>query len=192
MIEKDTMTITGSYALVKIADRNQLVTLYHHLLIQPHVVSCKAVEGEYDLILLVHTNSAPAIENFVAERIRVLKGVDRVDICEVELSFRKKPPVAKTMPDEPATDKPADKEPVLAESYLFLEVAQPRFEEVFRRLSSLPQVISCEVARGPYSLLLQLQAERFDLLDKLVEEKIRPLPGVLRVRQCRVIEPATM
>jgi hypothetical protein len=49
-------------------------------------------------------------------------------------------------------------------------------------------VVACDISRGKYPLVVILKAAGFDLIRKIIAEKIRPLQGVLRVKQSRIIK----
>jgi hypothetical protein len=55
-------------------------------------------------------------------------------------------------------------------------------------LKALDSTVACDISRGKYPLVVLLRAAGFDLIRKIIAEKIRPLPGVLRVKQNRIIK----
>ena len=53
MEKNDTKNAVCSYVLVKIGDREKLVPAVEKLYINEQVLFCDAVDGDYDLVLLV-------------------------------------------------------------------------------------------------------------------------------------------
>lgn len=193
MVAKNAKTVTGSYALITIGDHEKRLDAIKRLCPLQEVIRCDAVDGDYSLVLLMHGASSDDVEGFVDEKVRSLDGVEDVDICEVELVV--------DHDDKGDTDDSSDG---LAEetsrsdaeggveSYAFVEVDKDLFEDVFQSIDSLESVASSEVARGTYSLVVRLRDADFDRINQLIDSKIRPLEGVLRVRQSRIIKKSEM
>lgn len=172
---------TGSYALLKVHNRQDRLEVMQALAGFDQVLASDAVDGDYDIILLIRDLPGANIDQFVSNTIRILKGVKEVDICHVELAVEG----ANDGNEQSAKSiKPS------AECYLFLETDRRHFEDIFSTLSVLGSVTSCEVASGQFSLVLRIEATSFDSLDKLINDRIRPLPGVLRAKENRIIKLA--
>lgn len=173
--------LSGSYALVSVHDREARTSVMQAVANIEQVISSNAVDGDYDIVLMIRELPGAGIERFVANKIKVLKGVKSVDICRVELTVD-------GGASSPETDISRNSVNSNAECFLFLETDKHHFEDVFSSLSVLNSVTSCEVASGQFSLVLRLEAGSFDTLEKIINEKIRPLPGVLRAKESRIIK----
>ncbi len=172
---------TGSYALLKVHNRQDRLGVMQAIAGFAQILSSDAVDGDYDIILLIKELPGATIEQFVNNTIRNLDGVKDIEICHVELTVdgagdRKEQSV-----------KSANSS---AECYLFLETDRRHFEDIFGTLSVLGSVTSCEVASGQFSLVLRIESGSFDSLDKIINDRIRPLPGVLRAKENRIIKLA--
>ncbi len=184
MVANNAKTVTGSYALISIGDHEKRLAAIEKLCPLEEVIRCDAVDGDYSLVLLMHGAASEVIEGFVDSRVRPIDGVENVDICEVELVIEHE---AASCHSEDAEGNAS-----VAESYAFVEVDKDSFEHVFQKIESLEAVVSSEVARGAYSLVVRLQGDDFNQLDRLIDNKLRPLDGVLRVRQSRIIKKSEM
>ena len=172
---------SGSYALVTVHDRDKRVEVMQAVTVFEQVINTSAVDGDYDIVMLVKELPGAGIDEFVKSRIRTLEGVKGVEICHVELTVD----LVKTDISDGNSGFLAGS---VAQSYLFLETDKSHFEDIFGSLSVLSSVSSCEVASGQYSLVLRLEAGSFNTITKIVNENIRPLPGVLRAKESRIIK----
>jgi DNA-binding Lrp family transcriptional regulator len=187
MVAKDAKTVTGSYALITIGDHEKRMAAIGRLCPMTEVIRCDAVDGDYSLILLMRGAASDEVADFVDSKVRTIDGVEGVDICEVELVVEHDGQNLQPAEGISAADAPA-----AAESYAFLEIDKDCFEEVFEQIDALESVVASEVARGPYSLVVRLCGSEFDQLDRVVDNKLRALDGVLRVRQSRIIKKSEM
>lgn len=176
---------SGSYALLKVRDRQNRLNVMQAVANIEQVIASSAVDGDYDIVLLIRELPGASIDQFVTNTIRNLDGIQDVEICHVELTVDGDSETESGNGNQ--TEKPAKPR---AESYLFLETDHRHFEDIFSTLSVLSAVTSCEVASGQFSLVLRLEADNFDSVDKIINDKIRPLPGVLRAKESRIINLA--
>jgi DNA-binding Lrp family transcriptional regulator len=175
-----------SYALVKIGDREKLVPAVEKLYLNEHVLFCDAVDGDYDLVLLVQGDNDSDLDHFISKEIKALSGVQAVETCRLET-----PPSVMTQSASVTSgeDNPTGRyDGSKAQSYLFVEAIEDQLPEVERELKALDSTVACDISRGKYPLVVLLRAAGFDLIRKIIAEKIRPLPGVLRVKQNRIIK----
>jgi DNA-binding Lrp family transcriptional regulator len=175
--------LSGSYALLTVHDRNNRLEVIQAVTGIEQVISASAVDGDFDLVLQIRELPGAGIDKFVSNKIKTLKGVKSVEVCRVELDCG-----VEQLPRSLEDSDKAKSANLLAECFLFLETDKRNFEDIFSRLSVLQSVSSCEVASGEFSLVLRLAADNFDLLDKVIKEKILPLPGVLRAKESRILK----
>ena len=186
MEKNDNKNAVCSYVLVKIGDREKLVPAVEKLYINEQVLFCDAVDGDYDLVLLVQGDTDHDLDRFITKEIKGLLGVHAVESCRLET------PTAAIIESASASsgeDNPTGRyDGSKAQSYLFVETIEEQLPEVERELKALDSVVACDISRGKYPLVVILKAAGFDQIRKIIAEKIRPLPGVLRVKQSRIIK----
>lgn len=168
--------LAPALVLVKCKTPESRITLVEELERLDHIASCEAVEGDFDLILSIEALPGVGLERLIDMKIRTLPFVDRVEVCRVDT-------VVENDGHEPSATQGC-------ESFVFLEVADTEFRGVFQAISLLSAMTSCQVAEPPCSLVVRLRGTSFDFLNKVVNEKVRCLPGVLRARQYPVIKLA--
>jgi DNA-binding Lrp family transcriptional regulator len=79
-------------------------------------------------------------------------------------------------------------DPAMAQAYLFLEVEITKLYKVRTRLTAMPEVLFCSTTRGGCDLVALVTGGTFDAIDHIINDKIRMLDGVLRLKQNYVIE----
>jgi len=186
MEKNDTMNAVCSYALVKIGDRERLVPAVEKLYLNEHVLFCDAVDGDYDLVLLLQGANDAELERFVTKEIKGLNGVLSVETCRLDT-----PPAAimQSASESSGEDNPAGRyDGQKAQSYLFVEAVEDHLMAVENELKTLDYTVACDRSKGKYPMVVLLRAAGFDQIRKIIAEKIRPLPGVLRVKQSRIIK----
>ncbi|HNU72346.1 MAG TPA: response regulator [Thermodesulfobacteriota bacterium] len=76
----------SAYLLVEVAE-NRLNEVFPRLYFLDGVVSCDAVKGKYDLIVLIQATTFKEMERFVREEIRPLDGVIRTKLLNIMNMF---------------------------------------------------------------------------------------------------------
>ena len=186
MSENQTKSLTISYVMVKIGDREKLIPTIEQLYLNDHVIYCDAVDGDYDLVLLIQGASPAEVDHFIREHIKNLNGVQMIDSCLVNT-----PPdelLQKGAVDSGEASAPGRYDGSMAQSYLLVEADKNHHNDIVRSLQSLDSVTACDSTTGKFSLIILLNAPGFDVIRKIIAEKIRPLPGILRVKQSRIIK----
>ncbi len=125
-----------------------------------------AVNGYFNLAIKM---TAPSEENF--QKLRALEGAEELAVCKVV--------------DHPKTEKTFD--PDQCQSYLLLETDADQRDGIQSAISAHRDVLFCHRTDGPYNLVAGVQSRTFDAIDNLVKEHIRPLDGILRLKQDRII-----
>jgi DNA-binding Lrp family transcriptional regulator len=75
-----------------------------------------------------------------------------------------------------------------ASSYVFLEIEKEKLENIYPTLYVNEQVVSCDCAKGKYDIVLLMQGTSFTEIDRNIQNKIKPLDGVLRIKESPIIK----
>ncbi len=186
MAQEEIKTAVCSYVLIKIGDRDKLVPAVEKLYLNDHVLFCDAVDGDYDLALVAQGDSDKELESYIAGEIKTINGVQNVEVLRLET-----PPatIIESASEASGEDHvPERYDGSKAQSYLFMETDQNQLLDIQSRLRELQSVVACDIAHGKYPLVVLLKAAGFDQIRKIIAEKIRVLPGVLRVKQSHIIK----
>lgn len=181
----------SGYALIKLMAGADRVALFRQLYFFDHVLYCDAVRDRYALVLLLNGPTAADLDKVIAS-VRTLEGVVEVDFM----------PVARPSIDEGIRGFIAEYEKQHSVSledgkamrtadamlaYVLLEVAKERFNQTYPVLYFMDSVVSCDTIKGSSDLMLLLEAPSFRELDRIVQDEIRSVPGIMRARLLPII-----
>jgi DNA-binding Lrp family transcriptional regulator len=160
------MTV-GSYVLARFSDPEKLLPAIRTVQACVPVQRWHAVDGHVHLVMKV---AAPAAA--LPDQIKRLDGLDRLLTYEIMLDAELNTQI----------------DPAMAQAYLFLEVEITKLDKVRTRLTAMPEVLFCSTTRGGCDLVALVSGGTFDAIDHIINDKIRMLDGVLRLKQNYVIE----
>lgn len=156
----------GAYLLVRFSDREKLIPAIQSVGNAEQVDQWDAIDGDYNLVLKLKDNDAQFVKT-----VKALDGYRDSMICDIGK-------------DNDTRTGSADD---LFSGYLFIETTDGDREAVQKALSANEAVSFCSPCEGGFDLVAQVKGERFDAIDRLVEDNFRVLDGVLRIKQYHVI-----
>ena len=165
--------VAPALLLVKSKHPTQRPDLLQSLAELEHVMHCEAVDGEFDIIANINPLPQVGLERFIEKKVSVIPAVERVSLIRVD-----------TLP----TDLKNPDTQNAAEVVALVEIEPARFEPVFQAVSLLSATSLCQIADSRDMLVVRLRGTNFGFIERVVEEKIRPLQGVLRTRAHQVIK----
>lgn len=181
----------SAYAFIKIEDEDRFLPVFQKLYFMNNVMYADAVKGRFDMVLLLHGKSTEDLDDMV-KNISDVKGIGEVYHCHVE-----KPVLSEDLTriidemekflNEENPDCKTGMTECSCSAYSFLEIDPERFEDVYRSVYFMDNVVSCDTLNGPFQMALLLKAPTFGEIDKLVTGQIARLDGVLRATQCNII-----
>ncbi len=182
----------STYALIRISETCNPMTVFQKLYMMDHVLYCDAVRENYDIILLLNGSSYKELEQFINTEISGLK-----DIVEIDLLPVKRPQIDKGIQEfiqiyerQTKLTGGIEKPDRLNQSllgYVFLEIDRLRINEIYPRLYFLNSVISCDLTEGRFNFILLIRGQSFMEMNRFVQDKIRPIDGVLRSNLMHII-----
>lgn len=72
-------------------------------------------------------------------------------------------------------------------SFVFLEVEAERLGTIRKVLADLKEVIFCASRRGASELIAVVSGDSFQSIDRIIDDQLRVIDGVLRLKQDRII-----
>lgn len=134
------------------------------------VVYCEAVHDDYDMVLLVQAEDASEWDH-AAKQFTKTPGAK--DVCLL--------PITRTSSNAPVNLTAG------ASSFVLLDIDKTAEEKVFAALDWNSGVSSCDLVNGKYNAVLLMQGSSFLELDRLIQTRIKPLEGVLRIKEMPII-----
>lgn len=193
----ETGTSLSAYAMVQIDKPEQFIDTYREFYFMDNLVYCDATKGEYDLIMLLQAANEEELQ-------KVAKGIaDHPHVANMLYVPTAQPLLTNEMSDILSsvdaalgkdafpTQVPPRKQRQLS-TYVLLQVEKEKFNTLYPILHLTDNVISCDVTKGAYDIVLLMQGRDFATLNKVIEEKISMLDGVIRVKKCPIIKMLEM
>lgn len=155
----------GALLLARLSDPEKLVPAAQ-VLEHSDIVECwNAVDGHVDLVAKLSASPTALLE-----QIRGLGGVQDLEVIELS--------------DESGKFLC---NPAFCYSFVFLEVEQGKLASVRDRLAAMEQVPFCSSKQESNEIIAAVNGNTFQSIDRTINEQIRPIDGVLRLKQDRVI-----
>ena len=186
----------SAYALLNFDNTANLTDIYQEMYFMDHVLYCDAIKGDFDMVLLLQAANFSELHKIVDDKIKKLEGIK--DICflpvESPLLSESVNSVIGTV-DKALGRNKGNPETMTnpnfwksASSYVFLEIEKEKMENIYPTLYLNDQVVSCDCAKGKYDIVLLMQGTSFSEIDRNIQNKIKPLDGILRIKESPIIK----
>jgi CheY-like chemotaxis protein len=186
----------SAYVLLNFSAEAHLTDVYQEMYFMDHVLYCDAIKGDYDMALLLQAEKMEDLHELVENKIKKLPGVK--DICFMPVDSPVFPDsingiigtVDKALGREKGNPETSSNVNFWksASSYVFLEIEKEKLENIYPTLYLNDQVVSCDCAKGKYDIVLLMQGASFAEIDRNIQNKIKPLDGVLRIKESPIIK----
>ncbi len=180
----------SSYLTIRITDTAGSMEIFNQLYSMEGVVSCEAVSGEYDIIILAQAESQDMI-NTVFDKISNLKGVEIVSMAEIERPkldreinefIRIYSEAVKKQEQDEVGKQPG------AASYIIVDIDENAIQQIFTTVFFIDEVVFCDVVDGGKKLIGMITNQGITGRTPKIIEKLSQIDGVLRVRETKVIK----
>ena len=194
--EPDGEKAVSAYVLMNFSDTANLSDVYQEMYFMENVLYCDAIKGDFDMALLLQGAKLADLQALVENKIKKLPGAK--DICFMPVDSPHLSDSANSIIG--SIDKVLGRERGNAEnagnanfsksasSYVFLEIEKDKLESIFPTLYMNDQVVSCDYIKGKYDIVLLMQGASFAEIDRNILAKIKPLDGVLRIKEMPIIK----
>jgi len=185
----------SAYALLKLEDNADFFETFRKLYYMDNILYCDATKGEYDIILLIQNDSLNELRDIGLNRILNVKGVKEVDFLEVREPVLDDSTNSAINAVEDAMSKTynsniAENKRDLANrvcSYVLVELEREKLDKIYPTLLLNENVVYCDYTTGKYNLVLMIYGNHFGQIDKIINEKIINLDGILKVKEYPII-----
>ncbi len=162
----------SGYALIKFEKDADAVSAFEHLHKHENVQSCKAVKGDFDLVILMHADDLFKLSRAAYHSIfqrREKFGIENFVFLPVEKSILMK-----------------KSKPGVASSYVMVELEKGQEENIIRAVNLNDLVVSSDLfidVEGNPGLMVCMQGSSFKDINRSIRGWIAPLHGVLRTKE---------
>ena len=182
--------VMSSYLTIRIDNPAADMSAYKELYMMPGVVSCDAVTGDVDIIMLIQATNEQEMAA-LQEKIAAVEGVEVVSSSSVErpkldkdigdfLSIYQKAVKASHQENLPKLSTP--------KSYVIVDIDENSIQQVFTTLFFMDEVVFCDVIDDGTRLIgIITKSGAFGKTPRIVE-KLNQIDGVLRVKEATIIK----
>lgn len=190
---KPEVKTTSAYVLIKVTSEVDYFSLYRKIYFMENVLYCDATRGDIDMFVLLQSNSLNACKEIYEKEIMPLEGIKEAVFLPVSvplLNDNIKDIVHSAgislFEDNPAMSKIRDSKKAVY-SYVLLDVDREKLERVYPILRLTENILYCDYTSGKYNIILMVFGTQFAEIDKIIENRINILDGVLKVKEYPVI-----
>ena len=193
IVEKDESKTVSAYALLKMSEHAGFFDIYKKFYFMDNVLYCDATRGDIDLILLIQSESTDQCKELFDNNIKIVEGIKEAEFLPVGvpvLNDNIKDIINSagiTLFDEmQGMNKVRDNKKAVC-SYVLVDIDRERLEDVYPVLKLTENVLYCDYISGKYNLILMIYGTQFSEIDKIIENHIISLNGVLKVKEYPII-----
>lgn len=180
----------SAYLTVKITEPDRSMEIFDTLYRMKGILSCDAVRGDFDIILLAQASSPEEIEGIFGE-VRSIKGVEVLSMSSVE-----RPKLDRDVDSFIDTYKKAVKQDAQAGarrqpgtmSYIIVDIDPGAIQQIFTTVFFIDEVVFCDVIEDGSKLVGMITGQGAMGRTPRIIEKLSQIDGVLRVREAKVIK----
>lgn len=191
-IKHETKT-TVAYILIKVKDDADYFSIYKKIYIMENILYCDATRGDIDIFVLLQSTSEEKCRQIFETEIQPIEGIRESIYLPVSLPLLNddvKEIVHSAgisiFEDNSAMNKVRDSKKSVY-SYVLLDVDREKLERVYPVLRLTENILYCDYTSGKYNIIMMIYGTQFGEIDKIINDKIINLDGVLKVKKYPVI-----
>ncbi len=193
-VEAEPKPLESAFAFIRGRSDADLYEIYEKLNFADGVCYCDPVVGDWDMVLLVQAQDRKQIDQLVRRQIEALNDVEAVEVhyCEKPriprefeafiLDYEKARAI-----EESGSEETDSRRPRLHTAYAVLDVDSSMISNLYMKLYFAENVVHCDVTDGGNQVILLLQGISGQELHAAVRQKIRLIPGVLRIKRLNAL-----
>lgn len=195
VVSKETSEVktTSAYALIRAEEDADFFNLYRELYFMDNVLYCDATRGDIDIFILMQADSAEECRLSFDKNIKNMNGIREAEFLQVDIPVMNdnirdivQSAGITLFEDIPEMSKIRDSKKAVY-SYVLLDIDRERLEQIYPVLRLTDNVLYCDYTVGRFNLILLVYGTQFSQIDKIIENKIMNLDGVLKVKKYPVI-----
>ena len=191
--EKKEIKTSSAYVLIKVRNDADYFPLYRKLYFMDNVVYCDATRGDIDIFLLLQSDSIDGCREIYEKNVKGLAEINEskflpvsVPILDDNINEIVHAAGISLFEDMRGMSKVRDSKKSVC-SYVLLDVDREMLDKVYPILKLTDNILYCDYTEGSYNLVLMIYGTQFSEIDKIIENKIINLGGVLKVKEYPII-----
>lgn len=182
----------SAYLTVKVTDQDRSLDIYDELYRFNGIVSCDAVRGDFDIILLAKAETMDQVQE-IFKNVGAMEGIEILSMSPIE-----RPKLDRDVDSfidtyraavrsETQTQAQSGQQPGTI-SYIIVDIDPDAIQKIYTTVFFVDEVVFCDVIDGGSKLVGMITG--FGAMGRTprVIEKLSQIDGVLRVREAKVIK----
>lgn len=191
--KKTEIKTTAAYVLIKVDDNLDYFSLYRKIYFMENVLYCDATHGDIDIFVLLQSDSVEKCREIFEQQILSLEGIKGAEFLPVTVPLLEDnikdiihSAGISLFEENPAMSKERDSKKAVY-SYVLLDVDREKLDHVYPILRLTENILYCDYTSGKYNIIMMVFGTQFSEIDKIIENKIITLDGILKVKEYPVI-----
>jgi CheY-like chemotaxis protein len=192
-VKKPEIKTTAAYVLIKVHDNLDYFSLYRKIYFMENVLYCDATHGDIDIFVLLQSDSVEKCREIFEHQILSLEGIKEAEFLPVTIPLLDDnikdiihSAGISLFEENPAMSKERDSKKAVY-SYVLLDVDREKLDHVYPILRLTENILYCDYTSGKYNIIMMVFGTQFSEIDKIIENKIITLDGILKVKEYPVI-----
>lgn len=184
---------SSAYILIKAEEDADYFELYRKLYFMDNILYCDAVRGDIDVFMLIQSDSPEGCMEIYENKIRRMEGIKEALFLPVAVPVLNdnirdiiQSAGISMFEDIPGMSRERDSRKSVY-SYLMLDIDREKLERVYPVLRLTDNVLYCDFTEGKYNIIMMVYGTQFSQIDRLIENKIITLDGVIKARKYPVV-----
>jgi len=185
--------ISAAYILLRINEKADFFDIYKKLYSMENVLYCDATRGDIDIFLLVQADTIEECKEVFEKKIKMFDAIKEAEFLPISIPILNDNikeiinSAGISLSDEmPNLDAVRDSKHSVC-SYILAEVEREKIEEIYPVLKLTENVVYCDFTTGRFNLVLLISGSQFSQIDKLIENKLINLSGIIKIKKYPII-----
>ncbi len=187
------ITTFSAYAMLKLAKSANYLDIYRKLYFNQNVLYCDAIRGEYDIIMLMQSNSFESFNAIIENDLKSIEGISEIDFFRVEepildeglMSFIHT--ANEILSIDTLNSSKREFHNVVC-SYVTLNVEKSKLDILYPTLFFDDNVVYCDFTDSKENqLVLLIHGTQYSEISNVISSRIAVLDGVLSLKEYPII-----
>jgi CheY-like chemotaxis protein len=190
--EKDESKTVSAYVMLRMKDGADFFNIYKNFYFMDNVLYCDATRGDIDIILLIQSDSIEQCQELF-DNIKIVDGINEAQFFPVGvpvLNDNIKDIINSagiiSFEEMHGMNKVRDNKKAVC-SYVLVDIDREKLQDIYPVLKLTENVLYCDYISGKYNLILMIYGTQFSEIDKVIENHIISLNGILKVKEYPIV-----
>lgn len=183
----------SAYLLIKLEENVDIFDVYKKLYYLNNTMYCDMTSGDYDLIMLIQGDCKEKCKEVFEKQISKIEGIKEIEFLQASQPVLENNitsvmfEVKRILADDLKSQKERDFKKYLT-TYALLQIEKEKLDSIYPTLCLDENIVYCDYTTGKYNLVLLIQGVNFGEIDKVIDDKIINMDGVLKLKKFPIIQ----